>query len=451
MNLTDNDIRQIIANLDLPDGDDAILSALLEAREPVRLSAILEAVKGAVPFGTRQQLSRRLSALAAAGLVHKTPKGPQTTYRPDTESVARAYLAVDPGKRSLKWYHPDRIEDYVPGESRLFPQEAAEEARALSDASIEVGDTINQTVFRRLMIDTAWSSSLLEGNTYTLGETRDLIENGEAAEGRTAEETRMIRNHAETVDFMVKNRGVLAPETATLQGLHKLLARGLLEHPEQEGNLRGGEVGVARTAYFPSPDFLVVKSGFETIGRKAPEIPDPFEQAFFILLVLPYLQPFWDVNKRTGRMAANLPLLRRGLAPLSFFNMDRGEYLRGMVEFYELGTTSIMTRVFLDGYRSSVERYRTYFHTVAGKNSVVEDHRDTIRELVKGFVREVASGRADPGDRDRYFRQHLALTEVPVRDRVIVEATRELERLGLAEAIGHGISPEIFRAYQERI
>ncbi|KPV39943.1 hypothetical protein AN478_07040 [Thiohalorhabdus denitrificans] len=451
MNLTDNDIRQIIANLGLPEGDEAILSALLGAGEPVRLSAILERVQGAVPFGTRQQLSRRLSALVDSGLVHKRPKGPQTTYRPDTESVAQAYLDIDPGKRSLKWFHPARIEAYIPGETRLLPPEAAEEARALSDASLEIGDTINQTVFRRLMIDTAWSSSLLEGNTYTFGETEDLIEKGEAAEGRSAEETRMIRNHADTVDFLVKNRALLEPNTATLRGLHKLLARDLLESPEEEGNLRGGEVAIARTAYFPSPDLLTVEAGFEGIGRKAPEIPDPYEQAFFLLLAVPYLQPFLDVNKRTGRMAANLPLLRQGLAPLSYFNMDREAYLRGMVEFYELGTTSIMTRVFLDGYRSSVERYRTYFQTIAGKESVARDHRNTIRELVKGFVGAVADGKADPRDRDQFLRKHLTLNDVSVRDRIIIEANRELDRLGLAEAIGHGIDPETFQAYQDRV
>ncbi|WP_297365504.1 Fic family protein [Acidiferrobacter sp.] len=35
-------------------------------------------------------------------------------------------------------------------------------------------------------------------------------------------------------------------------------------------------------------------------------IDDPFEQSFFVVVHLPYLQPFADINKRTSRLAANL-------------------------------------------------------------------------------------------------------------------------------------------------
>lgn len=54
---------------------------------------------------------------------------------------------------------------------------------------------------------------------------------------------------------------------------------------------------------------------------KAHQISAPFEQSFFMMVQLPYLQPFADINKRTSRLEANLPLFRANLCPLTFLNV----------------------------------------------------------------------------------------------------------------------------------
>ncbi|WP_349815958.1 hypothetical protein [Coxiella burnetii] len=50
---------------------------------------------------------------------------------------------------------------------------------------------------------------------------------------------------------------------------------------------------------------------------------DPFEQSFFILAPIAYLQAFVDVNKRTSRLSANIPLFRKNLVPLNLFTPRR--------------------------------------------------------------------------------------------------------------------------------
>ncbi|OFZ16403.1 MAG: hypothetical protein A2X86_22055 [Bdellovibrionales bacterium GWA2_49_15] len=42
-------------------------------------------------------------------------------------------------------------------------------------------------------------------------------------------------------------------------------------------------------------------------------IHDPFEQSFFALAHLSYMQAFEDVNKRTARLVANIPLIKTNL------------------------------------------------------------------------------------------------------------------------------------------
>lgn len=56
----------------------------------------------------------------------------------------------------------------------------------------------------------------------------------------------------------------------------------------------------------------------------AAEIRDPFEQSFFLMVHVPYLQPFEDVNKRVSRLAANIPFIQHNLSPLSFIEVGKG-------------------------------------------------------------------------------------------------------------------------------
>ena len=50
---------------------------------------------------------------------------------------------------------------------------------------------------------------------------------------------------------------------------------------------------------------------------------------------LPYLQSFADINKRMSRLAANLPLFRANLCPLTFLYVPEQAYSRAT-----LGSTS---------------------------------------------------------------------------------------------------------------
>lgn len=50
---------------------------------------------------------------------------------------------------------------------------------------------------------------------------------------------------------------------------------------------------------------------------------------------LPYLQPFEDVNKRVSRLAANIPLIKHNLCPLSFVDVPQQAYISAMLAVHE--------------------------------------------------------------------------------------------------------------------
>jgi hypothetical protein len=54
-----------------------------------------------------------------------------------------------------------------------------------------------------LLIDLSWNSSGLEGNIYSLLDTRRLIEFGEEAQGGNRMEAQMILNRKDVIAFLV--------------------------------------------------------------------------------------------------------------------------------------------------------------------------------------------------------------------------------------------------------
>lgn len=81
------------------------------------------------------------------------------------------------------------------------------------------------------------------------------------------------------------------------------------------GQIRDESFRVSRTTYAPL-------DGRESLARlllllleKARAITDPFEQSFFLPVHISYLQAFSDVNKRTARLASNIPLIRGDYVP----------------------------------------------------------------------------------------------------------------------------------------
>ena len=176
--------------------------------------------------------------------------------------------------------------------------------------------TYAKLILNRLLIDLAWNSSRLEGNTYSLLDTKRLIAFGEEAEGKEKLEAQMILNHKDAIEFLVGSAEDVGFNRYTILNLHALLANNLLADPTAPGRLRRIAVGIEKSAFHPLEIPQLIEECFDQILATAAAIEDPFEQSFFIMVQLPYLQPFDDVNKRVSRLSANIPLIKGNFSPL---------------------------------------------------------------------------------------------------------------------------------------
>jgi Fic family protein len=61
-------------------------------------------------------------------------------------------------------------------------------------------------------------------------------------------------------------------------------------------------LGITNSAYTPLAVPQQIEEFFDLLLATADQIQNLFEQAFFVMVQLPYLQPFEDVNKRVSRL-----------------------------------------------------------------------------------------------------------------------------------------------------
>ena len=76
-----------------------------------------------------------------------------------------------------------------------------------------------------------------------------------------------------------------------------------------------------------------------------------------MMVHLPYQQPFADINKRTSRLAANLPLFRVNLCPLTFLDVPEQAYSRATLGVYEMTRVELLRDLYVCAYERSTQEY----------------------------------------------------------------------------------------------
>jgi len=351
-------------------------------------------------------LLRRLNKLIANKIVEKIGKTKGVTYRlvsnendkefAETEQISLSYQSKDilllinkpeTGRNPIG-YNRDFLESYEPNITHYLTESEKEKLADLGKTARqnEPAGTYAKDILQRLLIDLSWNSSRLEGNTYSLLDTQRLISIGKAADNKSAKDTQMILNHKDAIEFIVTNSNDIGFNRYTILNIHALLSNNLLPDPNASGRLRTFGVGIQRSVYTPLGVPQLIEDLFDSILYKAEQIQDPFEQAFFMMVQLPYLQPFEDVNKRVSRIAANISLNKKNLVPISFVDVPNTLYIKGTLAVYELNKTELLKDVFLWAYERSTARYSALRQSLGEPDPLKLKYRELLRSLLFKIV-----------------------------------------------------------------
>ena len=453
----------------IPDEDlAAIEDAVRRHSGGVTLQQIANALKNSLP---RRTLQYRLRYLVNAKRLVADGEGRWTKYRlppeekrgeaadPESQIVVslplsktsneiQDYLRQPPETRKPIGYNRDFLESYQPNVTAyLSPAERARLRDAGSpNMAPQPAGTYAKQILSRLLIDLSWNSSRLEGNTYSLLDTRRLIEFGEVAEGREQLEAQMILNHKDAISFLVGAADDIGFNRYTILNLHAILANNLLADQAAPGRLRRIGVGIEKSTFHPLEVPQLIEECFNQILATAAAIEDPFEQAFFVMVHLPYLQPFDDVNKRVSRLSANIPFIKGNLSPLSFTDVPRATYTDAVLGVYELNKIDLLKDVFIWAYQRSAARYAAVRQSLGEPDPFRLQHRAALRQVIGEIIR----GRMDRKTAAAYLATWVQENVAPA-DRGRFREMAESELLGLHEGnyARYEVRPAEFAAWQQ--
>lgn len=424
----------------------------------------------------RRTLQRRLAELVELGLLSRTGQrrgvryilnsvpGPQrNTWRLGRQVVepyipnSRAGAEIrDQVRRPIQArvpvsYDADFLGRYVPNETYYLSEKEREQLSAMGRPPGAQGrghtaaGTFANDILDRLLIDLSFASSQLEGNTYSLLDTQHLIERGEAAQGKDALETQMILNHKDAIEFLVRDPSCSHVSAGAIKSLHAFLSDGLLPDPADVGRLRNRAVGISGSVYIPLALGLHIEEQFEVLVAKAAAIRDPFEQALFLMVQLPYLQPFMDVNKRVSRLAANIPLVQANLCPLSFIDVPTNAYTDATLGVYELNRVELLRDVLLYAYERSCQKYAAFKQSLQPPDTFRTHFRRQLGQAVAAIVRSDED--LDPTSVERHMPDGVPEVE---RARFVELVLNEFKSLNPESAVRFGLRPLEFDGWQRK-
>jgi Fic family protein len=426
------------------------------------------------PSPARRSLQRWLATLVRQGRLRKVDRGRATRYvaepitgfghiviptpiiqghvtvglplTDEAQSVLN-HVSLPLQRRTPVGYDQDFLERYQPNTTYYLPEQIRKDLLVCGQpvgADLPAG-THARRIANRLLIDLSWNSSRLEGNTYSLLETERLLSDGEMASGKDTLETQMILNHKAAIEFLITSAADIGFTRYTIQNLHALLSDNLLPDPAASGRLRTQAVGIGLSVFHPLENPQRIEECFDRVLVTAAAIIDPFEQAFFAMAHLPYLQPFDDVNKRVSRLSANIPFITHNLCPLSFVDVPHQLYLSAMLGIYETQRIELLRDIFAWAYRRSCAKYASVRQSMGEPDAFRLRYRTEITEFIKQVVRL----KMDKASAIAFIHSH-AKTAIPLPDqpRFIEIVETELMHLRESNIARHSLRPSEYATWR---
>lgn len=314
--------------------------------------------------GSDATLKRVIAAGIKAGDIVAEGKARATRYRlsPQAQLLMPlnldTYFALEVDERQVHSSYNFELINGLLAETRLFSDKELAHLDALQDEFRQHVNELTDNEYRkemeRLGIDLSWKSSQIEGNTYTLLETERLLRESKTAEGKTKEEAVMLLNHKDALSFILDNPDYLQELTVShIEDIHQLLTKDL----SIDKGLRRHRVGITGTNYHPLDNEFQIREAMRDACKLINSKYNIFEKALLTLLLLSYIQPFLDGNKRTARITSNAILIANDYCPLSFRSIDSIDYKKAMLIFYEQNNLYAFKQIFIEQFEFAVKEY----------------------------------------------------------------------------------------------
>lgn len=311
---------------------------------------------------SRATIVRELDVLLKNGLVDKSGRGRSVVY---SEKLATLLLRYFDEEKYFQKGPDERRVAFARFNFGIFknfhslfsPQElkALKELNAGYQKRIKkLPPAIIKREIERLTIELSWKSSQIEGNTYSLIDTEILIKERKEAKGHKREEAIMILNHKAALDYIFEKRKEFKKiNLRKIENIHALLIKDM--HVSR--GLRQKVVGIIGTKYRPLDNQYQIREALENMVSVINKLKDPFSKSLAAMLLIAYIQPFEDGNKRTSRLLGNGILWAHHICPLSLRSINEADYKKAILLFYEQNSAQFFKELFVKQFKFAVANY----------------------------------------------------------------------------------------------
>lgn len=330
------------------------------SQTPISGVEIAEKIKNYYPL-SKATLMRELGFLEDSKFIKIQGKGKNTVYF-SLQDPFEKYIDLDEyfkensrirakGVKNFKLDVVSKFKDAFSGDEK---KKLDSISKKLSEQKKKIDPSIFKREIERFTVEFAWKSSKIEGNTYSLLETEILIKQMKEAVGHSKYEAIMILNHKNAIDYILQNSGEFKTLTVDkVINLHNILTKDL----EISAGIRKNKVAITGTEYIPLDKSGEIAIALQKIVEAINKVNFPLTKALIAVLMIAYLQPFVDGNKRTGRTLANAILIAQDLYPLSYRDLNEVEYVKAMLLFYETNNIYHFKQIIVDQFNFSVNNY----------------------------------------------------------------------------------------------
>lgn len=327
---------------------------------PISISEIKDKIFGAVSIPT---LNRELVKLKNKNLLISQGNGPSLKYTIDLRQLitfnvdAELYFKTETDDRNILEKFDFNVFERLENNTLLTQQEKQYLASLDQKYQLkkkDISETIFKKEFERLMIELSWKSSQIEGNTYNLLDTEQLLKYNVPSNLHSKEETQMLLNHKTAINYTYQNRDLYSVlNLGKIIDIHTLLTQkmGISKNPRKR------IVRITGTKYLPPENEFIILESLERLCILINSKSNVFEKSLLAILLISYIQPFEDGNKRTARLVGNSILIHGNTCPLSYRSIQALDYKKAILLFYELNNVSAFKDLFISQYKFAAENY----------------------------------------------------------------------------------------------
>jgi len=209
---------------------------------------------------------------------------------------------------------------------------------------------IKQSLIKQLRNLWTHTSTAIEGNTLSLGETAFVIEEGLTVSGKPLKDHEEVVGHARAIEliysYIARNSGITkedlfdlhkAVQIEQITDIYKPVGKWKVE-PNGTTAITDNQQQVFLEYAAPNAVPALMDNWFEIVNRflKDKLNSDQALTAYAeIHISLVRIHPFFDGNGRIARLVANLPVISSGLPPIIIPTEKRREYIQ-LLSKYEL-------------------------------------------------------------------------------------------------------------------